>query len=139
MLEHFDTSDYAENNIFNMPRVNRKILGKMKDELGGDVMREFAGLRSKMYAYTTEAGETIKRAKGAKKSVVKFELSFEDYKKCLFEGEDVYKIGNRIQSFKHELYSISANKKVLSSSDDKRLILDDGIATLPWGHYKTNQ
>lgn len=34
-LEEFDTSDYAEENPYGMPRVNKKIVGLMKDECEG--------------------------------------------------------------------------------------------------------
>ncbi|KAG8285939.1 hypothetical protein J6590_070786 [Homalodisca vitripennis] len=40
-----------------------------------------------------------------------------------------------IRSYKHDLYSVELNKIVLSAHDDKRYIQDDGIGTLPWGHY----
>ncbi|KAG8324464.1 hypothetical protein J6590_091759, partial [Homalodisca vitripennis] len=42
---------------------------------------------------------------------------------------------NMIRSFKHDLYSVELKKIVLSPHDDKRYIQDDGIGTLPWGHY----
>ena len=40
----------------------------------------------------------------------------------------------RIGSSKHQLQIIKVNKVSLSSFDDKRLILEDGISTLPFGH-----
>ena len=41
----------------------------------------------------------------------------------------------RIGSEKHQLQTIKTNKVSLSSFDDKRFILEDGISTLPHGHY----
>ncbi len=36
---------------------------------------------------------------------------------------------------KFELTTATIEKKSLCDADDKRKILDDGIHTLPWGHY----
>ena len=48
----FDTSNYRKEEKRPLPiGVNKKVIGKMKDELGGKIMTEFCCLRSKMYAY----------------------------------------------------------------------------------------
>ena len=52
----------------------------MKDELGGEIMTEFAGLRPKMYSYLADDGDWNKKAKSIEKCVVKRKLKFEDYK-----------------------------------------------------------
>ena len=39
---------------------------------------------------------------------------------------------------KHEIFTVEQNKKALSADDDKRHILDNGINTSAWGHYKIN-
>ena len=40
-----------------------------------------------------------------------------------------------IRSMKHKVYTIEQNKKSLVPYDDKRFLLNDGITTLPYGHY----
>ena len=45
-------------------------------------MKEFVGLRSKIYSIDVEDSETIKKAKSIKKTVVD-ELSLDNYRDCL--------------------------------------------------------
>ncbi|XP_055325648.1 uncharacterized protein LOC129579533 [Sitodiplosis mosellana] len=49
-LNRYDTSDYPENNVFKMPQRNKKVPGIFKDELNGEILAEFVGLRAKCYA-----------------------------------------------------------------------------------------
>ena len=45
----FDFSNYSkDSNFFN--ETNKKVIGKMKDEVGGVIVTEFVGLKSKMYS-----------------------------------------------------------------------------------------
>ena len=46
---------------------NKKVIGLMKDELGGKIMKEFVTLRPKTYSYLTDDCEEDKKAKGTKK------------------------------------------------------------------------
>ena len=48
---------------------NKKVISKMKDELNGEIIEEFVGLRAKMYLLKTKKVE-MKKTKGVKKSVV---------------------------------------------------------------------
>ncbi|XP_054256909.1 uncharacterized protein LOC128981938 [Macrosteles quadrilineatus] len=140
MIDEFDTSAYQSSNPFGMPRVNKKVLGKMKDELEGLIKVEYVGLKSKMYATDVEEGlnciKTSKKAKGIKKSVVENEITIDDYRRCLKTLEDVYRQINSIRSHLHDVYSMTQFKKSLSPKDDKRCVLRDGIRTLPWGHRR---
>ena len=40
-----------------------------------------------------------------------------------------------LRSDKHDIYTEEINKVALSAGDDKRIIMDDGISTLAYGHY----
>ena len=45
---------------------NEKILGLMKNELGGKIMIEFVALRPKTYSYLMDDDSEAKKAKGTK-------------------------------------------------------------------------
>ena len=61
---------------------NNKVIGLLKDKLGGQIIEEFAALRPKTYSYLTNDTDENKKAKGLK-SVIKQKLKFEDYNTCL--------------------------------------------------------
>ncbi|XP_067215244.1 uncharacterized protein [Linepithema humile] len=82
-LLKFDTSDYFEDNIYDILRANKKIPGLMKDENNGAIMTEFVGLRAKMYALRVTGQKDAKKVKGVKKSVVVRTITFDDYTRCL--------------------------------------------------------
>ena len=106
----------------------------MKDELNGEIIEEFVGLRAKMYSAKTKK-EELKKAKGVKKNVVKKDISHQDYVNCLFEEIKCMHTMQSIRLFKHKLYTIKQNKISLSPYDDKRYLLDDGVRSLPYGHF----
>ena len=55
----------------------------MKDELGGKIMKEFLGLRTKTYNYLIDDDSENKKAKDTKRCVIKRKLKFKNYKNCL--------------------------------------------------------
>ena len=66
----FDTSNYEVKRPLPMGQ-NKKVIGLMKDELGGKVIAEFATLRPKTYFFLTDDCKKDKKAKGTKKCVIK--------------------------------------------------------------------
>ena len=127
----FDTSDYPENHPSGIKTgVNKKVIGKFKDEAAGKQITHFVGLRPKLYTFKVEEKGETRKAKGVKKNVIKKSLSFEDYKKCLFSEEEVMKEMNIIRSQNHDIFSMTVNKVALSANDDKRLICENKIDTL---------
>lgn len=133
--ERYDTSDYAEDNIYGIPRKNKKKPGFFKDELNGKVMSEFVGLRSKMYAFTIDgSGGETKKAKGVKKYVLKNNIQFSDYLNSILRKTVLVRVQNTFRSKRHCMFSIRQEKIALSPYDDKRYVLEDNKTTLPWGH-----
>ena len=63
----FNTFDYPQDRLLNS-NTNEKVMGKFKDETVGENLREFIGLRAKMYSFKMCSGKK-KTAKGVKKSV----------------------------------------------------------------------
>ena len=78
---------------------------------------------------------STKKLKGIPKGTVGTKLFHEDYVRCR-RGEKIQSVTFRtIRSYRHQLYTIEQTKMSLNYYDDKRYILDDGIDTLPYGHY----
>ena len=72
--KRFDTSNYEIDRPLPTGK-NEKVIGLMKDELGGKIMTEFIALRSKTHAYLMDDNSEVKKAKGAKKCVIKKSLN----------------------------------------------------------------
>ena len=127
----FDTSDYPSNHKSGIQTgVNKKVIGMFKDEVAGKQITHFVGLRPKLYSFKVEDGCLTKKCKGVKKSVVKKEISFEDYVECLFSGEKQMRTMKTIKSENHDIYSKEVNKIALSNEDDKRTVMKDKVNTL---------
>lgn len=134
-IKYFDTSNFENGNQFNIHKANSKIPGFFKDEMGGDIISEFVGLRAKLYCIDSLASSVIK-AKGVKSSTVK-KLDIKKYKRALQYNECLRDDMCIIKSKNHNIFTQKINKLVLSRDDDKRQIMEDGSKTLPWGHHKT--
>jgi hypothetical protein len=97
--DRFDFSGYSKDHPCYSAQ-NKKVIGKMKDELNGIPMKEFVGLRAKMYSL--EYGDkTMTKAKGVKKYVIEKHIKHSDYRDCLFQCKEYLHRMNSIRSEKH--------------------------------------
>lgn len=140
--QYLDLSDYPTSHKCYSAE-NKKKLGFFKDEVNGIIIIEFIGLRPKLYTFKTmndfyleiEKKMALRKAKGITKCVVKNHITFNDYKKCLYDKIKIRKNVRLFQSKKHVIQTVVQNKVALSSNDDKRFICKNGIDTLPYGHF----
>ena len=70
----FDASDYELDRPLPKGK-NEKLIGLMRDELGGKIMTKFVELRAKTYSDLIDDGSEAKKAKGTK--------NLKNYKSCL--------------------------------------------------------
>ena len=124
----FDTSNYEVKRPLLMGK-NKKVIGLMKDELGGEIITEFVTLRPKTYSYLTDDSKEDKKAKGTKKCVIKKMIKFDDYKKYLLNDKVILKSQQRFISNKHDVYTENVNKIAPSNNDDKRIISSNKITS----------
>lgn len=135
----FDMSGYSLDGYRSCDNSNKKVIGKFKDETDGIPIIEFCGLRSKMYSILLDNHKEKKVGKGVKKSALKKQVHHEDYKRCLFGSvEDQRQLitYNVMRSFNHEIYGLKTTRIGLSCSNDKQYLLEDGITSYSYGHYK---
>ena len=77
----FDTSKFEIDRLVPKGK-NKKVIGLMKDEFGGQIMKEFVGLRTKKYSYSKDNNDEDKKGTGTKKCIIKRKLKVQDYKNC---------------------------------------------------------
>lgn len=131
-----DFSNYPKNHpLFNPLYKNQ--LGFFKDELEGQKMIKFVGLRSKTYALRVMSirnneYDEQKKAKGITKGY-KDAIPFEMYERCLYSMTQETVQQFQIRSHNHTLVTNRLSKVCFSSFDDKRYIKDCGIHSIPYG------
>ena len=114
--------------------LNKKVIGLMKDEPGGEIMKEFVSLWPKMYSYKVGNSEP-KKCKEIKKCVVKNPISFNEYKKCLFSRERTHRSQLLFRSRKHKVKTFKVNKLALSREDNNRITIN-GVASYARCNYR---
>ena len=128
--EWFDTSNFPSSHPSGFPRGrNKKVIEKFKDEFGGKIMTEFAGLRAKMYAYKKLDGEEDKRCKRIKKKKSPNEdYSFFDLGMKVNLTKDVCEA---MRKYRYIFGSVGEPIKEIDSLLDQ---LDDHLSDLGFGY-----
>ena len=129
----FDTSNYEVKRPLPIGK-NKKVIGLMKDELGGEIITVFIALRPKIYSYLTNNDKIDKKAKGTKKCIIKKMIKFDDYKKCLLNDKVILKSQQRFISTKHDAYTEKVNEITLSNDDDERIVSSNKITSYSYGY-----
>jgi hypothetical protein len=135
-LDLLDTSGYPRDHPL-YSAVNAKVIGKMKDECNGKAPLEFVGLRAKMYSLLTYDDSMAKRtAKGIKKRYVAKHLRHDMYLRTLRDKTIEHAKYRLFRSRAHTIETVEYSKVALCAYDDKRYVLNDGVATLAYGHVR---
>ena len=108
----FDTSNFELGRPFPKGK-NIHVTGLIKDELSGQIMKEFVGMRFKIYSYLKDNNNEDKKVRGTKKGVIKRNFKFENYKNCL----EATQLNNKIKY----LEKIKINEDSLKE-DEKEFI-----------------
>ena len=131
-MEHvMDFSNYPADH----PRYSKKlhmVPGMLKDEGKSLQLAELAALKAKCYCLRTEGQPLVSKAKGAKKSKVKRDLTMEMYKSCIFSVNRLRMSSYRLQTKSFRMYLLKTRKIAMSSVDLKRYVLPCAIHTLPY-------
>ena len=89
-----------------------------------------------MYLILLSNEESLKRAKGVKKHVLKKTILHEHFREVLSKNKTQHHPMHFIRNENHKIYTTRVNKISLSALDTKRYISVNGIDTIAYGHYK---
>ena len=128
IAENVETRFDTRNNELDRPlpkAKNKKLIGLMKDELGGQPIKEFIGLSAKTCSYLKDNIDEDKKAKSTKISVIKRKLKFQDYKNCVeiaqIENKIYHLEQNKIdvESLKEDQKEFIKNKKIILKTQQR--------------------
>ena len=75
-------------------------------------MKEFVGLRAKIYSFSKDNNDEDKKTKVTKKSTIKHKFKSQDYKSCLEEAQ----IENRIKHLEKHKTDVDGFKRIKKDS-----------------------
>lgn len=135
LREHFahvlDLSNFPVDH-FLFDETNRGKLGTLKNEICQPI-REFIGIKPKMYSILYGENECKKTAKGVRSSTLA-NITHMTYRSVLMEESKLRHMQYCILSKKHILETVAQNKVSFTAYYDKKFVCEDGIHTLSYGH-----
>ena len=134
----FDFSNFKKDN-FLYSEENRKALLCFKDENPTEFIKEFIGLRSKLYVIKTVKKTEDKKSKGYNRKFRDTLLSFKKYKQC-HKNLNILRLPLlSIRGIDHHLYTILQSKVVLNNFDSKMFICDCNVHSFFYGSKDINR
>lgn len=118
--------------------INEPLYSFAHNYILGVPIKEFVGLRPKMYSLIYDIqGETKEKrtAKGVAKCAIDKQIRHLNYKQCLFDSKTTINDMNLIRSENHILYINNVRKTGLCNFDDKRF-WKNSVQSYAYGHYK---
>ena len=88
---------------------SKLVVGKMNDEAGGVAVKEYVGLKPKMYSFLLDNNSGHKKAKCVNRNVLAT-ISHNEYKDLLWNNKCLRHSMNRIQSKDHRIGTYEINK-----------------------------
>ena len=128
----FDFKNYSSKSKY-YDNSNKLVVGKKKYENPGAAIKEFVGLKPKIYLYLVDDNSEHKKAKGINKNIVAT-ISYSKYKDVLLNKKHLRHSVNRIQSKDHRIGTYEINKISLSCFDNKIYIQKNGWDGLALGY-----
>ena len=132
--EMFDFSNYSTKSKY-YDNSNKLVIGKMKDETDGVAIKEFVGLKPKVYSYLADDNSEYKKATatGVNRNVVAT-ISHNEYKDVFLSKKCLRRSMNRIQNKDYRIETYEINRISLSCFDDKIYIQNNGCDGLALGY-----
>ena len=126
-----DFSNYPPSHpSFNNQRKNQLFF--FKDEMGGEQIEKFVGLRAKCYAIKSVDGKSTIKLKGVTKAYRKL-FPFERHLACLKKLQQLSVSQFHLRAKSHKIFFQRATRVALTSYDCNRFMLPCGIHTCPYG------
>jgi hypothetical protein len=114
---------------------NNKKEGCFKDESAGQIIKEFIGLKPKMYSNMFQYDYNKKTAKGLPRRNLELDVSHNDYFEAFKNNKLKFIDYTKLGSQNHAIFVQAIVSRLgLSGFDTKRWITEDGMHTLPFGH-----
>ena len=100
--------------------------------MAGDTIIQFAGCRAKSYSMVTAEQQKMAAA-GVKRCMHRF-LRHVDYVDTIASSSLKNITQNTLVSRKHKIYMQESERVALSFLDIKRIVLGNGVDTIPYGY-----